>query len=300
VQWKKYDNHAHYDHLLWQYVLGKAVERDISPQKQKLLNLHEQTTHCLVPGCKGELKAVSRFRDQQRRLQIKLALDRTLGRQEAGMFYIYETLTGHQSYEGLVWADEGLQQVIGERGRQVFIGGARSKGFGGGQLRLEEYGDDMGEARAIQVRQGQLRDVLTERLGIALDEDAVQALLADRFFFTLTLLTELALPPAIVLADWLRELYGWILETAYLHWTRLGGYSQAGNRNKPLVQALEQGGALLLSAPADKATTVCDQLAQMECEGLGLLRDQGYGWVYACHPYHYEAAIPVERVLADG
>jgi hypothetical protein len=294
VQCKKCNNPANYDHLLWQYVLGKAVERDIS--LQKLQKLHEQTTHCLVPGCKGDLKVVSRFRDQQRRLQIKLALDRTLGRQEAGMFYIYETLSGHQSYKGLVWADEGLQQVIGEQGRQVFVGGARSKGFGGGQLRLEECTGDMGEAEAIRLRQEQLHAALAERLSIALD----QTFPTDRFFFTLTLLTELALPPAVTLADWLRELYGWTLETAYLHWTRLGGYSQSGNRSKPLVQALEQGGALLLSAPADKATIVCDQLAQIEREGLGLLRDQGYGWVYACHSYHYDAAIPVERVLADG
>jgi hypothetical protein len=38
----------------------------------------------------------------------------------------------------------------------------------------------------------------------------------------------------------------------------------------------------------------------MEREGLGLLCNQGYGWVYACHSYHYDAAIPVEGVLADG
>jgi hypothetical protein len=294
MQCKKDNNHAHYDHLIWQYVLGKAVERDIA--SQKLRKLHAQTTHCLVPGCEGDLKAVSRFRDQKRRLQIKLALDRTLGRQEAGMFYIYETLTGDQSYTGLIWAEEGLQQVIGEQGRQVFVGGGRGKGFGGGQLRLKECTGDMGEAEAIQLRQEQLQAILAERLSSALDE----TLPTDRFFFTLTLLTELALPPAVVLANWLRELYSWTLETAYVHWTRLGGYSQTGNRSKPLVQALEQGGALLLSAPADLATTVYDQLAQMECEGLGLLRNQGYGWVYACHPYHYEAAIPVERVLVDG
>jgi hypothetical protein len=216
------------------------------------------------------------------------------------MFYIYETLAGDQSYEGLVWADVGLHSVLGEQGQQVLLGGARSKGFGGGQLRMEEYHGDMGDAGEIGVRLGRLREALKQRLIAALDETNAQAILAGRLFYTLTLLTELALPPAVTLADWLHDSYGWMLETAYLHWTRLGGYSQAGNSSKPLVQALEQGGVLLLSTSAEDLTAVLDQLAQMEREGLGLLCNQGYGWVYACHSYRYDTAIPVEGVLADG
>jgi hypothetical protein len=295
---KKAENHRSYDHLLWQYVLGQALEYDISPDK--LAALHERTTRCLVPGCESELKTVPRFQQQKRRLQIKLALNRTLGRQEPEMFYIYETLPGDHSYEGLVWADEGLRSVIREQGISVLLGGGRSKGFGGGQLQLEEYTGDLGDASKVEGRLEQLRGALEQRLYAVLEGPEAHAILAGRLFFTLTLLTELGLPPATTLADWLRDTYGWTLETAYLHWTRLGGYSQAGNRSKPLVQALEQGGVLLLSAPAEERTTVLDQLAQMEREGLGLLCDQGYGWVYACHPYHYEEAIPVERMLADG
>jgi hypothetical protein len=298
VQCKKEENHSPYDHLLWQFVLGKMVEHDIAASK--LLALHERTTHCLVPGCESELKPVPRFQRQKRRLQIKLALDRTLGRQEAGMFYIYETLSGDQAYEGLVWADEGLRSVIEEQGLSVLLGGGRSKGFGGGQLQLEEYAGDLGDAGKVEGRLEQLREALEQRLYAALDEPEAHATLDGRLFFTLTLLTELALPPSVTLADWLRDTYGWAVETAYLHWTRLGGYSQAGNRSKPLVQALEQGGVLLLSAPAEERTPVLDGLSQMEREGLGLLCDQGYGWVYACHPYHYEEAIPVEGIPADG
>jgi hypothetical protein len=64
VQCKKEERHAPCDHLLWQYVLGKAVERDVSPQK--LLKLHTWTTRCLVSGCEGDLKAAPRFREQKR------------------------------------------------------------------------------------------------------------------------------------------------------------------------------------------------------------------------------------------
>jgi hypothetical protein len=295
---KTEENHRDYDHLLWQYVLGKAVEHDILPQK--LRDLHERTTHCLVPDCDSGLKPVARFQRQKRRLQIKLALDRTLGRQETGMFYIYETLPGDQSYEGLVWADDALRTVIKEQGTPVLLGGGRSKGFGGGQLRLEDYTGDLGDSSKIGGRLERLREALAQRLHAALEAPEAHATLAGRLFFTLTLLTELALPPAVTLADWLRDSYGWTLETAYLHWARLGGYSQAGNRRKPLVQALEQGGVLLLSAPVEERTTVLGHLARMEREGLGILCDQGYGWVYACNPYHYDQAFPVEGVLADG
>lgn len=298
VQCKKEENHRPYDHLLSQYVLSMVVKNDISPDK--LQALHERTTRCPVPGCGSEFKAAPRFRDQKRRIQIKLALDRTLGRQEPGMFYIYQTLAGAQSYEGLVWADEGLHSVIGERGRSVLLGGARSKGFGGGQLQLEEYTGDIGDAGKVAGRLEKLQEALEQRLYAAFGGPETQAMLNGRIFFAVSLVTELALPPAVTLADWLRDTYGWTMETAYLHWTQLGGYSQQGNRSKPLVQALEQGGVVLLSAPAEDRPTVLARLAHIEREGLGLLVDQGYGWVYACHPYHYDEAIPVERMLADG
>jgi hypothetical protein len=79
---------------------------------------------------------------------------------------------------------------------------------------MEEYHGDMGDAGEIGVRLGRLREALKQRLIAALDETNAQAILAGRLFYTLTLLTELALPPAVTLADWLHDSYGWMLETA--------------------------------------------------------------------------------------
>ncbi len=276
----KREGHGPYDLLIWRFLLHLALER----KPETVEGLWEKIDRC--PQCPSKLDQAATFPVFDRHLSTKLALNRVLMRAEPGMFYVYETLPavdGAVSFEGLIAADP-VQPPHFAALNEVLLGGARSKGFGRGAVELRPLvGGDLGDRGRLLRREEDFNTCLRQA---ANDVGLVEALKGRRFM-TLDLLTDLLLPPGQSLKALLTS-DGFHWELAALRWTKLGGYHEAANRSKPLVSALEKGGVVLLSVAETDREKGMDLLLRYETEGLGLKKDEGFGWVQGCSPFHYQ------------
>lgn len=291
VQCKKESRHGSFDLLAYQFLSKWGLKQ--GGRVNALERLHTVMENC--PRCRSGLTAAEAFTDVTKHLFIKLALNRSLMRAEPGMFYIYETLWQRTAFQGVLWASQEQVDTLArkEPGKTfwsregVLVGGARSKGFGRGSVQIAPLvTTELGHEGGVENRMEEFNKRLTsvaQALGL---DDA----LAGRLFFTLNLMTDLALPAGQTLKEML-EPFGWQWETAALRWTKIGGFNEKSGVSKPLVSALERGGVVLLSVPQSEKQTVMRTLTRLETEGLGLLRDYGLGWVRTCHEFHYSAEV---------
>lgn len=277
------DPHGPYDTLLLHFFIQQAQGQEEPIRERNLERLRRWLNYCPRPSCEEKLEPAERFPGVHKHLFVKLALSRELMRAQPRMFYIYEAVEKPERFQGVLLADEGVASLL-QRRMTLLVGGARGKGFGRGLLSLRRISEpELGDEEGVKQRMRELQERLTQLAeSLQLDKG-----LQERVFFTLTLLTDLVLPPGQSLKGLLEEYNrNWRWEAAVLRWTWLGGFNEWSGQPKLLVPALERGGAVLLSTQEDQ-DRVSAQLAELEREGLGLLRDQGFGWVQGCHRFHY-------------
>jgi CRISPR-associated protein Csx10 len=75
------------------------------------------------------------------------------------------------------------------------------------------------------------------------------------------------------------------------------GWSSAWGLPKPLRAALAAGGVVALRAPSSRRDGLAAYLAELEADGLGENRGEGWGEVLACDPFH--TAFDEGRVLGE-
>lgn len=279
-------SHGPYDLLIDRFLYWKGLELGDQLTEEQREQLRHRAEECLI--CGSSLRPSGGFQELVSNLKLyaKLALNRTLMRAEQGMFYLYEAMKSKQ-FEGLMLLTPEQYQAFSSI-REVIIGGARSKGFGRGGLTINRAPSDaLGDQQAIQRRLTSFNEVLKQRTN---SYEPLFKLVNGRCFFTLDLLTDLVLPPGMTLRQILQRVNGiWKWETAVLHWIKVGGYNEATGQQKPLLSALGKGGTVLLSvANSDLNEQTIQQLADLESQGLGLKRDEGFGWVQVCSPFHVE------------
>jgi CRISPR-associated protein Csx10 len=66
----------------------------------------------------------------------------------------------------------------------------------------------------------------------------------------------------------------------------VAGCNAAQGLPKPDTHAISRGSVLAFSAPKDSAAALRAHLQQLETEGLGERRAEGFGKLTVCHPFH--------------
>jgi len=75
---------------------------------------------------------------------------------------------------------------------------------------------------------------------------------------------------------------------------QIGGWSSAWCMPKPIAPAIAAGSVFLYHVPGgnfDLARIVLKRLAVLEREGVGQRREEGYGWLQVCTPFHLEIEV---------
>lgn len=288
---KREEDHGPYDLLIHQFLYLLALDHNDMEQQERE-QFRRPTEDC--PDCHAPLKRSKDFPEIPRKLFTKLALNRTLMRHQPEMFYLYEAVRP-RAFKGLMCLTDEQYQAFSHLGT-VLIGGARSKGFGEGKLTIRRAakGDalDLGDQSKLRARLESFNRKLQE---LAAKADPSIAQLEGRVYFTVDLLTDLILLPGRTLRE-LLDKEGWQWEIATVHWVWRGGYNESAGHQKPLVPALAKGGVVLLSteaAPEGLPTEeTIQRLLELENNGLGLKRDEGFGWVQICSPFHHVEVAP--------
>lgn len=81
---------------------------------------------------------------------------------------------------------------------------------------------------------------------------------------------------------------------AFANHYQIGGWSSAWLMPKPIIPAISAGSVFLYrvaGGDSDLARVVLKRLAILEREGVGQRREEGYGWLQVCTPFHLETEV---------
>jgi len=243
-------------------------------------------------------------KDVERRLMVRVGLNRLTETAEEQILYALETLLprskpGQQEpAERLVFIGawtmasdqwEQLKSLLAEfsppqdSGYRLRIGTARARGMGKVILRLKEAA---------------LPDDLPERLDNFQPRNLDGSLLdPDRLYFSLTarspvlVLDESGLPTTNlspkVLSAYVDAIPNGIeLMLKAVEQDILSGWSQAWGLPKPLASVIAAGSVFAYKAPQSERDTILAFLKHIESHGLGERRSEGLGELVACEPFH--------------
>jgi CRISPR-associated protein Csx10 len=225
------------------------------------------------------------------RLIAGTSINRATGTAQQGMLFSRDVLEEGQYFSGQIrlaetWPPQ-LKQLI-QPGLILRVGYGRSRGLGKLEVISAEDSLDTGSE-------------LTERWQKFNEKVLKMGLPAERAYFSLTLQSDwirvdrnfylpLDLPDQAEL-----NIVGLQRHRCVSRPTTVMGWNAAMNLPKESQPALKRGSVLLFSVPAqpEMITAAQTRLRLIEAEGVGERRNEGFGRVSVCDPFHYET-ITVE------
>jgi CRISPR-associated protein Csx10 len=250
-----------------------------------------------------EFKSYSR--GAPHRMHTKTAINRQRGTSAEGQLYSYELMDAKLEY-----LESDRPRFIGNvtnltpalyrhlqslNGQTLLIGGARLRGYGKVKLTVE----DMLELSSEQPQQWKQRmDRMTDLIKApVLDamSNTERKELESQIFFSLTLTSDLILPPG----NWeqmlieevktqLKVKQRLVLELAICRPGYRGGYNEAMGMRKDLIPVIVRGSAFVFSCHQSERDNILNALPALLKHGMGLRREEGFGRVSFCDPFHLE------------
>ena len=234
------------------------------------------------------------------RLRVSTAIERGTGAVAREMLFTQHTLTGKRKdkdkselfFRGSIrLASSRLQDELNcflEKGKRLFLGAGRSRGLG--EVRVETW-QTIAPDSSLPERWENF-NAAAQRAGGD----------TDKRYFSLTLLSHLALRD-----DLLRPVLDGIAPHHFrlpdgIEWARykdsdqpirflstvtVAGWNAAQGLPKPDTVVLARGSVLLFRCETAQEQDVLTRLAEIEAEGVGERRNEGFGRISVCYPIHY-------------
>ncbi len=233
------------------------------------------------------------------RLRVSTAIERSTGTVAREMLFTHHTLTGQRQTEerapllfrGTVrLTNPALQDELAHllQAAPLFLGAGRSRGLG--QVEVKAW-SEAPATEPLAERWRQFNEAAQRAGGEA-----------GKRYFSLTLLSHLALRDNLlcpVLSEIAPQHFGlpdgvtWVRYSGsdravlFLSTVTVPGWNAALGLPKPDTIALARGSVLLGQCDAEQEQAVLGCLAQIEAEGVGERRNEGFGRVAVCYPIHY-------------
>lgn len=264
--------------------------------------LKELTGYYITPWIQPSWGALS-FR-----MHTKTALNRQRGTSAEGQLYSYALVDVGVEYQeedrpffaGWVTnvSPELQAHLLHElHERELFLGGARLRGYGKVKVRVEvgegEWAEGEDEWREGL---GKFTEAIVEPLlGVAKSE-AQRSQLESTLFFALTCASDVKLPPGGVRTELENEVSRCLgikredlaLEKVIARMGWHGGYNEAIGIQKPLMPVIGRGSAFVFSCPKTYESALLHNLPLLLRDGMGLGRQEGFGRVSFCDPFHLD------------
>lgn len=241
----------------------------------------------------------------QFRMSTKTALNRARGTSAEGQLYSYQLVDNQMEVENgrprfigtAVCLTPALHHHLHQlNGQTLLIGGARLRGFGKVQVLVSDRIFPDEESRdACEQRLSQFTKAIMTPLRDAAQGKEGKERLEKRLFFSLTLTSDLILPPG----DWNQALreeakkhlglqQNLAMELAVCRTGYRGGYNEALGMSKDLLPVIQRGSACVFSCQEDDKGNLLNSVPALLRQGMGLHREEGFGRVSFCDPLHLE------------
>lgn len=219
--------------------------------------------------------------DVKKRFSMHNEIEDETQRTKEGVLYTLEQIAEEQKFKGsIIFADEGIRKnfkndVIGENDEfYLYVGQARSRGMG--QIGIKKAFDDSSFDRGFfPTLEERLNNFDKNCFSVTFYSDAI---LVDEYLRCLTSLT------STYLSKMLRVKLD-SLKTFSAHHIVSGWHSGARLPKEDDI-AITKGSTFLFQYNGDEQEKLVKGLSTLEEEGIGLRRNEGFGRLIICDPYH--------------
>lgn len=313
--------HGVHDTLLCHLAFNEARHHGVQPRQLPPQRCKYQIAHTAT--CDAALEPFSRRYIKEgphryhsvhfppARRMTRVAINRARETAEAGLLYSVQFIAEQTQFAGYMtlpeaWDDTWVQELKTVLGTIDRLGGEQTYGLGCIEVTVKEV--DTAEA-AVSLRVATFNEKLREVWPQYADRSALPA---DRAYFTVELLTPalLATPDgtptvqltAAMLTQRAEELgsvglpalqevnspnaAGTSRPLMFTAPTMIGGWSEAWGLPKPPMLAAVAGSVYVFST--GDITAWAEALGQIETYGIGRGREEGFGVVRVCDPFHLE------------
>lgn len=303
VACKRFEHH----HAGWSdAVLRLELLREWDPPDLKDHNAWKACPDCLTEDLKGKrdrtepgyytsLEQLELIK-VRRRMVAGAAIERATGTAAHAMLFSHEVVEESGAFEGqevlmrgsVTLPDHLLEamKALAPKNHRLAVGYGRSRGWG--QLQVQSWDTPRSEAQSLAERWSALNKTVRE-----LWQGAGRAVPGQ--YFSLTLQSQLILTDAAgqPVLDEIQAADLGLPDAAERCYCAMSavvvpGWNMAAERPKSDNWALSRGSVLLWRIPHEvDPAPVLNRLAEIEREGVGERRAEGFGHVSACDPFHY-------------
>jgi CRISPR-associated protein Csx10 len=245
------------------------------------------------------------------RLISRTAMDSHLGAAKGGALYTVEAVNENQAFSGFLELDSSLAERVKEAvdGVRLRLGSDRTRGLGDVRVASVVPVDEphLRLQKPVERRLAVFTELLEGAGGLALELRREAGLQGDDWVvFPVTLHSG-----AVVVDEYLRyqtHLDDGALRMAARCWPDSGprwphdlrlvraftstslraGWNSAHGLPKPRDPIIHRGSVFAFAAPAHERDGLVSCLRQLEQSGVGRRRDEGFGQVIVCHPFHLQ------------
>lgn len=237
------------------------------------------------------------------RMHTKTAINRQRGASAEGQLYSYELVDAKLEYlesqrPRFIGNVSNLtpalyQHLQSLNGQTLLIGGARLRGYGKVKVGIHSPTADEEPQQWKERMNKMTNSIKTPVLDVVSETEHKE--LESRIFFSLTLTSDLVLPPG----DWEQVLIEGVktqlgmeqkptLESAICRTGYRGGYNEAVGMRKDLMPVILRGSAFVFSCHQSEKDNILNALPALLQQGMGLRREEGFGRVSFCDHFHLE------------
>ena len=245
------------------------------------------------------------------RLISRTAMDSHLGAAKGGALYTVQAVNENQAFSGFLELDSSLAKLVKEAldGARLRLGSDRTRGLGDvrvtslipveeAHLRLRKPVEDRLAAFTESLEEaGGLEPAMRREAGLEGEDWLVfpltlysGAVVTDEYLRHQTYLDAGALRMAARCwpdsgPRWPDDLR---LVRAFTSTSLRAGWNSAHGLPKPRDLVIDRGAVFVFAAPEDERDTIVSCLQQLERSGVGQRRDEGFGQIIVCHPFHLQ------------
>jgi CRISPR-associated protein Csx10 len=246
----------------------------------------------------GVLSVENEYRTPARRVVTKTAVNRARWTGAERQLYTYELLDpklnvdpgvglGRCRFVGIVRGGPDALRRHLRPGLNLFVGGARFRGFG--RVTVERVDEALAEGpETLADRLERFSATLTGPL-----QDLGHPK-SSRLFFSVTLVSDLVLPLGRG-PEWLTQelreklrLNDLVMEKCFARMTSVGGFNGAVGLPKDLMPAVAMGSVFVFSCPDTDRQALVGEVGKLLRTGLGWRREEGHGRFAFCDELHLE------------
>jgi len=245
-----------------------------------------------ISGFYVKEKRVYKKVEVKRVTQTKVAINRMRKTAEKEMLYSITAVKPEIVYVGKVIAPRDKFELLIEAINEMGIGALTTRGYG--KTRADEIEDVDAKLESTSIRfelfNEELKKAWEQIRSIAINKDELPEEPEYRYF-SIDVMSPLIIRENLIPTLRLKVKLDEKVLDPILYFaspTFIGGWSTAWGLPKDTTYAADIGSTYVFRVEDEDSGKLYDLFRQIEVEGLGEKRDEGYGEVLACHPFHRE------------